>query len=64
MIKVKVSIPNLYDKEEIIEGCTVQVLTNSITGETSVGWWKGPADAMPSEKGENNEKLSDLRKEI
>jgi len=30
----------IYDKEEIFEDCTVQVLTNSFTGEQSVGWWK------------------------
>lgn len=29
----------MYDKEEIHENCTVQVLTNSQTGEVSVGWW-------------------------
>lgn len=31
---------NVYDQEEIFEDCTVQILTNSVTGETSVGWWK------------------------
>lgn len=31
---------NIYDKEEIFENCTVQVLTNTITGEVSVGWWR------------------------
>lgn len=30
---------NMYDKEEIFPDCTVQVLTNTATGETSVGWW-------------------------
>ena len=30
----------IYDKEEIIENCTVQVLTNTVTGEVSVGWWR------------------------
>jgi hypothetical protein len=30
----------IYDKEEIIENCTLQVLTNTVTGETSVGWWR------------------------
>lgn len=29
-----------YDKEEIFPNCTVQVLTNTVTGEVSVGWWK------------------------
>lgn len=31
---------NIFDKEEIYDDCTVQVLSNSITGEESVGWWK------------------------
>ena len=31
---------NIYDKEEIYPDCTVQVLTNTATGESSVGWWK------------------------
>lgn len=30
----------LYDQEEIHKNCTVQVLSNSVTGETSVGWWE------------------------
>ena len=31
---------NIYDQEEIHENCTVQILRNSVTGETSIGWWK------------------------
>ena len=31
---------NIYDQEETFPDCTVQVLTNTATGETSVGWWK------------------------
>ena len=31
---------NVYDKEETFEDCTVQVLTNTVTGETSVGWYQ------------------------
>lgn len=31
---------NIYDIEEVHENCTVQILRNSLTGETSVGWWK------------------------
>lgn len=30
---------NVYDSEEIIHNCTVQILRNSTTGEVSVGWW-------------------------
>lgn len=29
-----------FDKEEIHENCTVQVLTNTATGDVSVGWWE------------------------
>jgi Lar family restriction alleviation protein len=31
---------NFFDKEETFPNCTVQVLTNTATGETSVGWWR------------------------
>lgn len=30
----------IYDKEETYPNCSVQVLTNTITGEQSWGWWK------------------------
>lgn len=30
----------MFDKEEIHHNCTVQVLTNSVTGDTSIGWWE------------------------
>lgn len=45
----------VYDQEEIIEGCTVQILTNTVTGEQSVGWWRGTAEDMPifDQSGEN-----------
>ena len=35
----------LYDLEEIYPNCTVQVLKNTDTGETSIGWW--PNDRPP-----------------
>lgn len=35
----KISIA-IYDQEEIHDNCTVQILTNSVTGEVSIGWWK------------------------
>lgn len=44
----RISMPGFYDQEEIIEGCTVQILTNTITGECSVGWWKGGKGMMLS----------------
>ena len=30
---------NLYNRREVHENCTVEILTNSVTGEISVGWW-------------------------
>lgn len=30
---------DVFDIEEIHENCTVQILTNSVTGAVSVGWW-------------------------
>lgn len=34
---------NIFDQEEIHENCTVQILTNTNTGEVSIGWWENPA---------------------
>lgn len=31
---------NIFDIEEVYDNCTVQILSSSITGEVSVGWWK------------------------
>lgn len=33
-----------YDQVETYENCTVQVLTNTATGDVSVGWWKNEED--------------------
>lgn len=30
---------NFFDQEELFTNCTVQVLTNTVTGEVSIGWW-------------------------
>ena len=30
----------VYNEEEIHENCVVQVWRNTVTGETSVGWWQ------------------------
>ena len=35
---------NMYDKEEIYPNCTVQILTNTVTGEVSIGWWKNNSE--------------------
>lgn len=45
---------SLYDREEIIEGCTVQILTNTVTGEQSVGWWRGGIEDMPKIEGSDD----------
>ncbi len=52
----KVSM-NIFDKEEIYSNCTVQVLTNSVTGEVSIGWWKNDRDILEILK--SNIRLSD-----
>lgn len=31
---------NIFDEEETIPNCTVQILRNTKTGEESVGWWR------------------------
>lgn len=37
--KVKIDIP-IYDQVETYHNCTVQILSNSVTGQTSIGWWQ------------------------
>ena len=34
-----VSLFSFYDQEELHRNCTVQILSNSKTGEMSIGWW-------------------------
>ena len=31
---------SVFDRVERIENCTVEILTNTKTGETSIGWWR------------------------
>lgn len=31
---------NIFDEREVHENCTVEILKNSITGETSIGWYE------------------------
>ena len=33
-------ISPLFDKVETYENCTVQILSNSVTGEMSIGWYR------------------------
>lgn len=44
----------MYDKEEIIENCCVQILTNTVTGEQSIGWWRGGIEDMPKIEGSDD----------
>ena len=30
---------NVFDEVEVHDNCTVQILRNTITGQTSIGWW-------------------------
>ena len=30
---------NIFDEEELHDNCTVQILKNTKTGESSTGWW-------------------------
>lgn len=30
---------SIFDEREIHPNCTVEILRNSVTGETSIGWW-------------------------
>ena len=30
---------NLFDEREVHTNCTVEIWRNSVTGETSIGWW-------------------------
>lgn len=45
---------NIYDKEEIIYPCTVHILTNTVTGEVSYGWWRGTPEVMLGERAESD----------
>lgn len=40
---------NVYDECEIHENCTVEIWKNSVTGETSIGWYEN--DNPPVESG-------------
>jgi hypothetical protein len=38
--KIPIVETNLYDKRTVVENATVEILENTKTGETSIGWWK------------------------
>lgn len=48
----KIESIGIYDEEEIIEGCTIQIWRNSVTGEESIGWWRGTKEDMPGYEAE------------
>lgn len=48
---------NVYDKEEIYTNCIVQVWTNTVTGEVSIGW-KKTEDTIEISSDEDNNLLS------
>ena len=31
---------SVYDRREVHHHCTVEIWSNSVTGETSIGWWE------------------------
>lgn len=37
---------NMFDQREIHRNCTVEILTNSKTGEVSIGWWENGREPM------------------
>ena len=37
--KIEVNDVDFYDQEETYDNCTVQILTNTVTGKVSIGWW-------------------------
>ena len=43
---------SFYDQEEIHKNCTVQILTNTKTGDVSIGWWENTQEEEPSEEDE------------
>lgn len=38
--KIPIVETNLYDKRTVVENATVEILENTKTGETSIGWWE------------------------
>lgn len=38
---------NIFDQCEHHENCTVEILSSSVTGETSIGWWRNDNPPQP-----------------
>lgn len=45
-VKARKRTIEVFDEEEIIEGCTVRIFSNSKTGNTFYQWWKGSKDDL------------------
>lgn len=55
-------LTNIYDKCETYTNCTVQILTNTATGERSIGWWdnENPPSVTGEKKMTRIEKLRSM----
>ncbi len=42
-------IITVYDREETHKNCTVQILSNSYTGDVSIGWWPETQEEIRTE---------------
>ena len=51
--KPRIESISIYDREEIHHNCTVQILHNTITGMTEIGWW--PEGRFEDQTGEDEE---------
>lgn len=38
------SAEDVFDRVDTYYGCTVQILTNTLTGQVSIGWWQDEYD--------------------
>ena len=38
------SSEDVFDRVDTYYGCTVQILTNTVTGQVSIGWWQEEYD--------------------
>jgi len=45
----KIESVAIFDQEEVHENCTVQILTNSVTGDISIGWWPNDEEESDGE---------------
>lgn len=48
---------NIFDKVEVFHNCTVEVLTNTVTGDVDVGWYPEGSSPYEDEEDEEDEGL-------